>query len=118
MAKIVIIDDEQEILTTLERFLTRNDLHKVQTFANPLTALERLNDDTEIILLDVMMPQINGLELLPKLKVKYPNAKVIIMTAYSTLETVLQSQRAGATDYIMKPFKSLDEITKKIKAVL
>lgn len=116
--KVVIIDDEEGILSTLERFLSRRGTYSVTTFLNPLTALASLPKDTDIILLDLMMPQINGIDLLPKLKEKYPTTKIIIMTAYSTLDTVLNAQRLGASDYIMKPFKSLEEISKKIETVL
>ena len=117
MTNIVIIDDEQGILSTLERFLTRKGAYSVKTYLNPLTALSSLPKDTDIILLDVMMPQINGIDLLPKLKAKYPTTKVIIMTAYSTLDTVLTAQKLGATDYIMKPFKSLEDVTRKIESI-
>ncbi len=118
MANIMIIDDEQEILTVLERFLKRDANNSVKTFTNPITALSQLTTQTDIILLDVMMPQINGIDLLPKLIEKSPKVKIIIMTAYSTLDIVLNAQRNGATDYIMKPFKSLNEVSQKIKAVL
>ena len=116
--KIVVIDDEVEILSTLERFLSRKGKYSVKTYSNPLTALASLDKDTNLILLDVMMPQINGIDLIPKLKAKYPRVKIIIMTAYSTLQTVLDAQRNGANDYIMKPFKSLNDISSKIESVL
>jgi len=115
---IVIIDDEQNILSTLDRFLTRTGLYNVTTFHNPLVALESIPLNTDMILLDVMMPQINGIDLLPKLKERYPSVKVVIMTAYSTFDTVLNAQRLGASDYIMKPFKSLNDVANKIKIVL
>ncbi len=120
MAKInvVIIDDEREILSSIERFLNRGDKYHVKTYENPVTALSSISIDTDIVLLDVMMPQMNGLDLLPKLIKKIPNIKVIIMTAYSTLDTVVNSHRKGAVDYIMKPFPSLREIEKKIDSVL
>jgi DNA-binding NtrC family response regulator len=114
---IVIIDDEHEILSILERYLSRNN-YRVSTFSNPITAFDSLPRDTNLILLDIMMPQMSGLDLLPKLLEKSPKSKVLMMTAYSTLDKVLNAHRHGATDYIMKPFPSLDMLGNKIKALL
>ena len=61
-----------------------------------------------------MMPQMNGLEVLEKLKDKNKSQKVIMMTAYSTLDKVLKSHKEGATDFVMKPFDSLQNLEKKI----
>ncbi|MEA1892221.1 MAG: response regulator [Campylobacterota bacterium] len=116
--KVTIIDDERDTLTLLNNFLSRKKAYEIKTYSSPLSALSYISKDTDIILLDVMMPQINGIELLPKLKKKYPNAKVIIMTASSTLRIVLDAQRHGAIDYIMKPFESLEIITNKIDEIL
>jgi len=114
---IVIIDDENEILAMLEKFLSREG-YKVKTFNNPLVAISSLPQNTDIILLDIMMPQMNGLDALPKLLEKNPNTKVLMMTAYSTLDKVLNAHRHGADEYIMKPFPSLDVLSKKIEEVL
>lgn len=118
MKNIVIIDDESDILNMLERYLSRDGDYKVKTYNNPLTAISSLAKDTDLILLDIMMPQMNGLDALPKLLEINPKAKVLMMTAYSTLDKVLNAHRHGATDYIMKPFSSLDALGKKIKEVL
>lgn len=115
---IVIIDDENDILLMLEKYLTRQGDYKVQTYTNPVTAISSLPKDTDLILLDIMMPQMNGLEALPKLLEKNPKTKVLMMTAYSTLDKVLNAHRYGADDYVMKPFSSLDALGKKIQEVL
>ncbi|MFA6196844.1 MAG: response regulator [Sulfurimonas sp.] len=114
---IVIIDDENDILLLLEKYLTREG-YKVLTFDNPITAISSLPKETDIVLLDIMMPQMNGLEVLPRLLEKNPNIKVLMMTAYSTLDKVLNAHRYGANDYIMKPFPSLSTLSKKIEEVL
>ncbi|PNV84127.1 MAG: response regulator [Sulfurimonas sp.] len=115
---IVIIDDENDILQMLEKYLSRDGGYKVKTFNNPVAAISSLPKDTDLILLDIMMPQMNGIDALPKLLEKSPNSKVLMMTAYSTLDKVLNAHRHGATDYIMKPFSSLDVLGKKIKEIL
>ena len=80
---IVIIDDEVEILDMLSRFLSRNQNFAVQTFSNPVSALSSLNSTKcDLVLLDIMMPQMNGLDVLEKLKEINSDQKVIMMTAY------------------------------------
>ena len=117
---IVIIDDEVEILDMLSRFLNRNPNFTVQTFSNPVSALSSINNNTkyDLVLLDIMMPQMNGLDVLEKLKELNSDQKVIMMTAYSTLDKVLKSHKIGATNYVMKPFSSLDALEKKVVEVL
>lgn len=115
---IVIIDDENDILQMLEKYLARDGGYRITTYSNPVNAISSLPKDTDLILLDIMMPQMNGLDALPKLLEKNPKTKILMMTAYSTLDKVLNAHRYGATDYVMKPFSSLDELGKKIKEVL
>ena len=116
---IVIIDDEVEIIDMLSRFLSRNQNFAVQTFSNPVSALSSLNSTKcDLVLLDIMMPQMNGLDVLEKLKDMNSDQKVIMMTANSTLDKVLKSHKIGATNYIMKPFSSLDSLEKKVIEVL
>jgi len=117
---ILVIDDEIEILDMLSRFLNRNPNFSVQTFSNPVSALSSINNNTkyDLVLLDIMMPQMNGLDVLEKLKEINSDQKVIMMTAYSTLDKVLKSHKTGATNYVMKPFSSLDSLEKKVIEVL
>ncbi|MDY0116878.1 MAG: response regulator [Sulfurimonadaceae bacterium] len=115
---IMIIDDEDQILTMLSKFLSRDENYSIKTFANPLSAIASIDKNTDIILLDIMMPQINGIDALPKILEKNPNVKILMMTAYSTLDKVLNAHRHGAHDYIMKPFSSLDALGKKVKEIL
>ena len=117
---ILVIDDEIEILDMLSRFLNRNPNFSVQTFSNPVSALSSINNKTkyDLVLLDIMMPQMNGLDVLEKLKEINSDQKVIMMTAYSTLDKVLKSHKIGATNYVMKPFSSLDSLEKKVIEVL
>lgn len=117
---ILVIDDEIEILDMLSRFLNRNPNFSVQTFSNPVSALSSINNNTkyDLVLLDIMMPQMNGLDVLEKIMTKNPNQKVIMMTAFSTLDKVLKSHKYGATHYLMKPFDSLEALERKISEVL
>ena len=116
--KVVIIDDEKEILDMIEKYLKREGKYVVQTYQNPLLALNTIDNSIDIILLDIMMPQMNGLDVLSELIKKNIKAKIIMMTAYSTLDKVLKSHREGATNYVMKPFESLKSLEEKILEVL
>ncbi len=113
--KIAIIDDETEILNMLSKFLNRSGKYSVSTFSNPVVALNSIKSENyDVILLDIMMPQMNGLDALEKIIEINEAQKVIMMTAYSTLDKVLKSHKQGATNYVMKPFDSLQALEKKI----
>lgn len=115
---IVIIDDEKDILNMIEKYLRREGNYSIRTYQNPITALSAIDDKVDIVLLDIMMPQMNGLDVLSAITKKQIKAKVIMMTAYSTLDKVLKSHKEGATHYIMKPFESLKVLDQKIKEIL
>lgn len=116
---IAIVDDETEILNVLSRFLTRNQNFSVSTFSNPVSALGSIEGGKfDLILLDIMMPQMNGLDVLKELRAKYPTMKIIMMTAYSTLDKVLNSHREGAIHYVMKPFFSMKSLEEKIYEIV
>lgn len=117
--KIAIIDDETEILNMLSKFLNRSGKYSVSTFSNPVVALNNIqNENYDVILLDIMMPQMNGLDALEKIMQINEAQKVIMMTAYSTLDKVLKSHKQGATNYVMKPFDSLQALESKIVEVI
>jgi DNA-binding NtrC family response regulator len=117
MITIAIVDDDLQITSMLEKFLKRNENYRVKVYNNPLTALGAIDKTVDVILLDIMMPQMNGLDFLPKIKEKLPTINVIMMTAYSTLDKVLDAHRYGAEHYLMKPFDSLESVSKKIDEV-
>jgi DNA-binding response OmpR family regulator len=109
MIKIAIIDDEDEILKILERFLTKN--FEVTTYTNPIIGFQEvLKGDFDLLLCDIMMPQLDGLSLLKQLRAKNCHIKVIMMTAYDSLDKALEAHTYGAKNYIKKPFKSLDDV--------
>ncbi len=116
--KVAVIDDEQDILDMIEKFLKRSGGFNVEVFNNPLNALSRIDASYDIVLLDIMMPQMNGLDVLKELRLKLPELKIIMMTAYSTLDKVLKSHREGATHYVMKPFFSMKTLEEKIYEIL
>lgn len=117
--RIMVIDDEVQIGTMLEKALTRSGDIKVTYFDNPINALSRFKKgEYDGVLLDIMMPQKDGISVLEAIKEKDPECVVIMMTAYSTLDKVLQSHKIGADHYLLKPFDSLANVEKKVRELV
>ncbi|NOQ31423.1 MAG: response regulator [Helicobacteraceae bacterium] len=116
--RIGIVDDEEKILHMIEEYLKSSGKYEVIIFSDPLEALEKIDNSFELVLCDVMMPNLGGIDLSRKLLERDEKLKIIIMTAYSTLESMLKSNRAGAVDYVMKPFESLKALEEKIALTL
>jgi DNA-binding NtrC family response regulator len=115
----MIIDDEPSIGSMLEKALGRGGDIKTAYFDNPLNALSRFRaGEYDGVLLDIMMPQRDGLAVLEEIKAKDPGCVVIMMTAYSTLDKVLQSHKIGADHYLLKPFESLVAVEKKVRELI
>ncbi len=108
MKPIWIVDDDQSIRFVLEKALLREDL-PTRSFTNPrevLQALESASDDDgpQILVSDIRMPGGSGLDLLAKVKEKHPGLPVIIMTAFSDLDSAVSAFQGGAFEYLPKPF--------------
>ncbi len=104
-AKILVIDDEEVIHTSLERLLGRkgHEVHCVFRAAEGIQELEHGKYD--LVITDLMMPEMNGLELLERLKELDIDIPVLMVTGYPTIKTAMQAMRLGAVDYIAKPFR-------------
>ena len=108
MKPIWIVDDDQSIRFVLEKALLRENL-PTRSFTNPrdvLIALDSATDENgpQILVSDIRMPGGSGLDLLDKVKEKYPGLPVIIMTAYSDLDSAVSAFQGGAFEYLPKPF--------------
>lgn len=113
MYKIAIVDDENDILQVLNRFLQRD--FQVTTFNNPVNAYnDIMQNNYDLVLCDIMMPQMDGIELLQKVRDNNRDTKFVMMTAFDTMDRALAAHRYGATNYIKKPFESLDVVKDKI----
>jgi YesN/AraC family two-component response regulator len=100
--KIMIIDDEIEILDILAIFLSKD--YEVITAENGLEAMEKfLMENPVIIITDINMPYMSGMELLKAVKETSPSTEIIVMTGYRTPEVLLEAQELGAFDCISKP---------------
>ena len=104
MKPVWIIDDDRSIRWVLEKALAREDI-EFKSFASADEALQALTQGIpQIVISDIRMPGSSGLELLQILRERYPNLPVIIMTAYSDLESAVSSFQGGAFEYLPKPF--------------
>ena len=119
MYNIIIVDDEQDILNVLEKFLSRTPDFNIKTFNNPSNALSHIKSNhCDLILMDIMMPNIDGIECLKRLHNEKPELKVIMMTAHDTLERSIEAHKYGAKNYVKKPFSSLPAVLEKVNRVL
>ena len=104
MKPIWIVDDDQSIRFVLEKALAREDL-PVRSFTNPRDVLAALDDDEpQVLVSDIRMPGGSGIDLLSKVKERLPGLPVIIMTAYSDLDSAVSAFQGGAFEYLPKPF--------------
>jgi two-component system, NtrC family, nitrogen regulation response regulator GlnG len=104
MKPIWIVDDDQSIRFVLEKALARDEL-AVRSFSNPRDVLAALEDDEpQVLVSDIRMPGGSGIELLTKVKARLPGLPVIIMTAYSDLDSAVSAFQGGAFEYLPKPF--------------
>ena len=107
--KILICDDEEGIRESLRLILGDHyDLILTDNGEQCLQCLDN-NQNIGLVLLDIKMPKVNGLEILKAVKEKRPNLDVIIVTGYKSVEAASEASSLGASGYIVKPFKS-DEI--------
>lgn len=108
--KVLILDDEAKITEQLSWHLHKRELN-VSAVNQAEQAFRLLHDELfDILLLDVMMPGINGMEVLEKVKVVSPQTSVIMMSGFGNMEMVIQAMRLGAVDFIRKPFQVMDII--------
>lgn len=112
--KVLVVDDEEGIRESLKLILGDHcDL--ILTDSGP-QALQCLANDKTIglVLMDIKMPKVNGLDALKEIKAKHPGLKVVIITGYKSVETASEASALGASGYIVKPFKS-DEILQTVR---
>ena len=106
---ILIVDDEKDIRISLTGIL-EDEGYQVMTAASGVEALESARQDLpDLVLLDIWMPGMDGLETLEKLKILFPQVTVIMISGHGTIETAVRSTKLGAFDFIEKPL-SLDKV--------
>lgn len=112
--RLLIVEDEETLRASLKRVFSK-DGYQAEAVESAEAALEMLEKDIyDIIITDIILPGIDGIELLKRIKEKFPDQIVIIITAYASLETAVEALRAGAYDYVIKPIihEELKQIVK------
>ncbi len=102
--KLLFVEDEDDLLEIISDTLTKLDAN-YKTAINGKDALEILaKDDIDIVITDINMPVMNGLDLIENINKLYPNIKVIIMSAHTETEYIQKAKELGVEDYLIKPF--------------
>ncbi len=115
LAKILLVDDEREFVAILNQRLTKRNY--CATFAySGKDALAQLEEgsDIEVVILDVKMPGLDGIETLKRIKEKWPLVEVIMLSAHSTLDSAIDAIKLGACDYLLKPIE-MEQLVSKIE---
>jgi DNA-binding NtrC family response regulator len=104
IAKVLLVDDESPFVEALSKRLTMRELQVSIALSGP-EALEKLeqNPSIDVVVLDVKMPGMDGIETLKAIKARYPLIEVIMLTGHATVESAIDGMKVGALDYLMKP---------------
>lgn len=103
-ARILIVDDEEIVLRSCRRILS-DSRYAVECVEDGFSALKKVDEsDWDLIVLDVMMPKMDGLEVLQHVKERHPDIEVVMMTGLSEIQTAVKAMKLGAFDYLSKPF--------------
>lgn len=115
--RLLIVEDEKVALKNLEHVMEKEGYEVVGTSSGP-NALKILQEqEFDVILTDLKMEKVDGLEVLERCKALHPDTEVIMITAYASIPSAVETMKKGAYDYIAKPFK-LDEVRKVVKEAL
>ena len=117
-ATILVIDDEQELISSIRKILARQGMRVIEAGSGEEGLLQLQRDELpDLVLTDLMMPGIGGLEVLRSVRRKHADIPVVLMTAYATIETAVQAVREGAWDYLPKPFTA-DQLVLTVQRAL
>ena len=112
--KLLLVDDEPEFLETLEKHLTRRKIN-TSVAEGCKIALNILEEQAiDVIVMDVSMPEIDGLQCLKKVKDKWPLVEVVILTGHASVKSGIEGMQGGAFDYCIKPIET-QELVEKIE---
>jgi len=115
--KILVVDDESTICDSVKKILSRKG-YEVEKTLNATDAIEKIKKGKfDILITDLMMPQVSGMELLELVKKYYPEIDVLVITGYATIDSAVQATKLGALDYIQKPFTP-NELTDRVQKAL
>ncbi len=104
-ARILIVDDEEIVIRSCRRILNDSSRYSVDSAPDGMAALRKVDEsEYDLLVLDIMMPGIDGLEVLQQVKERHPDVDVIMVTGLSQIQTAVKAMKLGAFDYLSKPF--------------
>lgn len=113
---VLLVDDERNFLETLGKRLSKRNIEVTTAFTgNEALAKSKLGSTTDVVVLDLKMPCMDGLETLKRIKLQNPLVEVILLTGHATLASAVEAIREGAFDYLVKPC-DLDDLVSRILA--
>lgn len=114
VVKVMLVDDEIPFTEALAKRLSKRDLTVISAFSGK-EALEKLKDDSsiDIVILDVKMPGLDGIQTLREIKKSHPLVEVIMLTGNATVESAIEGMKLGAYDYLLKPC-DMDQLMAKV----
>jgi DNA-binding NtrC family response regulator len=113
--KVLIVDDEERFRTTLRKLLTVREIDAADVGSARDAFSEMEKNSYDVILLDVKMPEMNGIEALGKIKKEYPEVEVIILTGHASVDAAVEIMKLGGYEYLLKPCP-IDELAGKIES--
>ena len=117
-AKLLLVDDEKGFLDTLTKRLKKRELKTRAVYSGEDALVElKKNSAIEVVVLDVKMPGMDGIETLVEIKQRFPLMEVIMLTGHATVETAIDGMKLGAFDYLMKPC-DIDVLISKVKEAI
>ena len=118
MANILIVDDAAFMRMMIKDILTKNGYNVVAEGANGLEAVDKYNEHKpDLVLMDITMPEMDGLQALKKIREGDANAKIIMCSAMGQQAMVIEAIQSGAKDFIVKPFQA-DRVLEAVKKVV
>ena len=109
--KVLMVDDEKQFRNTTKKILNRKGFNTILA-ASGEEAIEKMAENPDVVILDVKMPGMDGIEVLSEMKRIKPLVEVIMLTGHATVETAIEGMKLGAYDYLMKPCETADLVAK------
>ncbi len=118
MAKSIIVIDDEEIVCKMTEMTLTNEGYEVETFVDSRKALERIKEKKfDLVITDLKMEDVDGMQILQTVNDLYPDTKVIMITAYATLDTAIEALRKRVFDFFPKPIR-IKELKKTVKEAI
>jgi two-component system response regulator HydG len=102
--KVLVVDDEPVVVNSIRKTLARKAFKVAEAFSGKEALSRIMAENFDMVLLDMKLPDANGLELISDIKKRKPNLRVVIVTGYASIDTAVEAIKRGANDYMAKPF--------------